>query len=208
MKTTSKIALTALLISGLGLAGAASAQAGGRGRGGCTQDGPGACDQDGGPGACGHRGGRRGHRGRGPGRHHGPGMHHRGGPGHLLGMMRGLDLTEAQEIALVKARRQLRAGRMPKQQLRQANANELLKQLKSGAPSKQALYAAADQRAERRTAREHARIDAFLSVYETLTPAQKQQLAAQLEARMARRQAAMNGNRRRTDASPLPTESY
>lgn len=100
----------------------------------------------------------------------------------LMRLFRGLDLTEAQEIALVKARRKLRED-APKNDQGAADKKTLVDQLKSGSPDKTVLYGLADARAERKKARAHAQIDAFLSVYATLSPEQKQQLAERAERR-------------------------
>lgn len=192
--------LTTLLIGGLTVAAGADAQPCDGSRGGQMGQG---CMQ----GQMGHHG--RGHRGGCMGRH--GKMGRRGGqmrPGaaKLMRLFRGMDLTEAQDIALLKARRSLRQSQMPKAELQAANQKTLVEQLKSGAPDKSVLYGLVDARAARKTARERAQVDAFLSVYATLTPAQKQLVAqrAELAQQRGAQQQQMGRGRGRRNLSPVP----
>lgn len=133
-----------------------------------------------------------------------PGHGRCGGPKgpHLLGMFRGLELTEAQEIALVRARRSLRSLHESHRAEGKAAAETMLTQLKAETPSKDALYALADQRSASMNSDSRAEIDAFLSVYATLSAEQKTKLTTRMEEHQKR----MQENKQKGPPPPPPAE--
>lgn len=108
-----------------------------------------------------------------------------GGPGRgqmsMLDMFSSLSLTDSQEAALSSARSKLRSQRSGSSD-RGPGQGALSTQLKSQELDVSALY----EEVEARATQQKAEIDAFASVYETLSSSQKEQLAEQLSSRSSR----------------------
>lgn len=114
----------------------------------------------------------------------GPWGHHRGGPGGGGGLMRGLmhmidelDLSEQQELELVRIRRSARSERKAMHEAMQADVDALIEMLGDGEVDKDAVHARIDAMMARASGRAHAMADRALAFHTTLSPEQKQKLA-------------------------------
>lgn len=120
--------------------------------------------------------------GPGGGRGGGPGGQGGKGPGAMMmRMFNGLDLTEAQEVQLVRIRRELRAEREAMQATRQADRAAMQAELSKDTPDAAVLHQLADKRLEHQRAKSHAMIDKMLAFRATLSPEQKAQLTKKME---------------------------
>ena len=123
----------------------------------------------------------------------GPGGHGHGGPHRLLKLIEKLDLTETQRKLLdgfrAEAKKKHHARHAQRIETKRALADEIEK------PQADAtrLKALADQHVEAMRQNLHDRIDDFAKLHQTLTPAQKQELARQL------RQMAERGKKHRSE---------
>jgi Spy/CpxP family protein refolding chaperone len=162
MKNThsSRLLLASTLAATMALGGVALAQ-----------PGPGACQ---GGGDCMGQGPGRGH----GGRHGGPGG--MGPAGKLLRLMETLDLTEQQEVALVRLRRELREEGKANFEARKADRVAMAAELAKATPNAAVFHQHLDQRLERQRVQGHAMIDKVLKFHATLSPEQKQALAERL----------------------------
>lgn len=111
----------------------------------------------------------------------GPGHHGRGGPMKMLRLMEGLDLTEQQELELVRIRRALREERRAARAEMQARVKALVAELDQETPNPQLFHAFIDDVSARRTKAMHDTVDRFLKLHATLTPAQRAELSEKLE---------------------------
>ena len=161
---TSRILLASTLAATMALGGLALAQPGPGGGGGQCMGGD-CMGMGGGPGG---RGGR--------------GMH--GGmmnpAGKLLRLMGTLDLTEEQEVALVRLRREMRDFRQANDPIRQAEQKTLAAELAKPNPSAAVLTDLLDKRLDRQKAHGRILIDKVLKFHATLSAEQKQALAERL----------------------------
>lgn len=161
---TSRILLASTLAATMALGGVAFAQPGPGGGGGMCMGGD--C-----MGGGGGRGGGRGMRG-------GGGMMNPAGK--LLRLMGTLDLTEAQEVALVRLRREMREFRQANDPIRQAEQKTLAAELAKPNPSAAVLTDLLDKRLDRQKAHGRILIDKVLKFHATLSAEQKQVLAERL----------------------------
>ena len=114
-------------------------------------------------------------------RANGPRAHGRGVPGFGMGrglhrMLRAMNLTEAQEIALVKASRGVREEGRRLIKDHRAQAKSLVAAVVEDRVDGDAMHAKLDEMAAQRVALAHEAVDAFLSIEQTLTPEQRSQL--------------------------------
>jgi Spy/CpxP family protein refolding chaperone len=109
-----------------------------------------------------------------------PDGHGHGGPHRLMKLVEKLDLTEAQQDLLdeirLEAMKSRKANRAKKMEAMQALAAEIEKPQ----VDQTKLQALADQHIELMRQNLHARIQGFAKLHQTLTPAQKKELADQL----------------------------
>ncbi len=100
----------------------------------------------------------------------------RGGGFPLMRIMRHLDLTEEQEIQAVKIRRAMREKRKAAREQRRATLSQVHAELGKETPDPQILHAAIDQAAAQMTAGMHEAVDQFLTLHQTFTPEQREEL--------------------------------
>jgi len=117
---------------------------------------------------------------------HGPRAHGRGGHGFGMGrglhrMLRAMDLSEDQEVALVRASRELREEGQRLMTAHRAEAQALAEAVAEDRVDGAAMHAKLDAMAAERVALGHKAVDVFLSIEQTLSPEQRSQLQDKVE---------------------------
>lgn len=114
-----------------------------------------------------------------------------GGPAaKMLRAMGDLDLSEAQEVQLVRIRRELRKEHKALRTSMKEDRKTAFAEMKKDSPNPQLLHDMLDRHAAARTALAHKALDRALTFHRNLTPAQKAQLTEKMqrfEKRMKRR---------------------
>ncbi len=119
----------------------------------------------------------------------GPGGHgrfaHRGGRMGMMGAMPGLrllhlaetlNLSDEQELAAIKMRREIREEAQQNRQQMASIFSDVLIELEKPEPDAARLHQIVDQTSARMTKLAHASVDKYLKFQRTLTPEQRQQL--------------------------------
>ncbi|MEM1025490.1 MAG: periplasmic heavy metal sensor [Myxococcota bacterium] len=113
-----------------------------------------------------------------------------GGPGGLgrglHRMLRAMDLTEAQEVELVKASRPLREEGRRMMETHREQAKELARAVGENRVDGASIHASLDEMAAQRLALAHKAVDVFLSVEQTLSQEQRAQLQDKVERWLSR----------------------
>lgn len=121
--------------------------------------------------ASAHPGGGGGHRGKGMG----------GGPAKkMLRLMSSLDLTEQQEVQLVRIKREMRKEMKDLRMATRADRKAAFEELSKDDPNAQRFHDMIDRHSKARVALMHKAIDRVMAFQRTLTPAQKQELQKKL----------------------------
>lgn len=115
----------------------------------------------------------------------GPGGHRgmrEGGPAmRLLRAMEDLDLSEQQEVQLVRIKRELRKENKDLRTAMRADGQATFTELQKETPNAQRLHEMLDRHTAARTAAMHKALDKVLAFHATLTPAQRTQLQEKLQ---------------------------
>ena len=108
--------------------------------------------------------------------HGGPGA--RGGFGamRLMRFIHDLDLTEAQEVKVVRLRRQLRETHQAQREAMRSDMDAVMSELEKPTPDRAAIRATVDRALERMRTNAYQAVDAFLDLHATLTPEQRAQI--------------------------------
>ena len=110
---------------------------------------------------------------------------HRAGFGGMIGprifkTLRAIDLTPEQDKIAVKMRNELRNKRKAVKKENQAQAKEVLRELKKPTPDAKRLHALAAARMRQRQEMMHTSIDRFLSLHATMSDAQRAEFVLRL----------------------------
>lgn len=117
-----------------------------------------------------------------------PGGHHGGPPVMKLGkLIASLDLTEAQESALLDLREDMVSEFKASRSDHKDELEAIVSGIKSGSVDRDAVHALIDTAAAERTALAHQATDRVLDIYDTLSPEQKTVLQERLDDIEARR---------------------
>lgn len=106
-------------------------------------------------------------------------------PAGLLALFYALDLSVEQELALLRAQSRLRRQREAQREAWREGAVCL----SHGVLDREAMYALVDRKAEAKKRAQRAEVDAFVDLFELLSPPQKAEVAARVEAGALRMQA-------------------
>lgn len=111
-----------------------------------------------------------------------PGSHHGGPPVMKLGkLIASLDLTEAQEAALLDLREDLFAEYKATRSDHKDELEAIVSGIKTDTVDREAVHALIDTAAAERTALAHQATDRVLDLYDTLSPEQKVKLRERLD---------------------------
>jgi Spy/CpxP family protein refolding chaperone len=111
-----------------------------------------------------------------------PGGHHDGPPAMKLGhLIASLDLTEAQEAALLDLREDLASEFKTSRSDHKDEMESIVSAIKSDTVDREAVHALIDAAAAERTAMAHRATDGVLDIYDTLSPEQKTLLIERLD---------------------------
>ncbi|MCA9566662.1 MAG: periplasmic heavy metal sensor [Myxococcales bacterium] len=131
----------------------------------------------------------------GPGGPGGPGGH---GPGHaMIRAIHELDLTDAQRQSIREILEDGREERMDGRDEHRAFMEQIKAELLSDAPDVKRLHQLVDKQHAEQLSRAHDRMDDMLAVAAVLTPAQRVELSAKLDAMRDRMEERMDDRRER-----------
>jgi len=131
---------------------------------------------------------------RGPhGEHHGAGHGPFGPAARFLHMVSSLDLSPAQQTKVAAIRDAGRAEMRAGVAAHMADGDALVAAVRAGRHTRAEVHAKVQQRAEEREAKAHDFADQLFDLYETLTPAQREALADEMEERLARAEERLEG---------------
>lgn len=105
----------------------------------------------------------------------------------FLRMLGDLDLTEAQELQAVRARRLVRDEMKEAHEATAASMGRVIAELEKPAPDAGAIHGVADEALGRLQKIVHLAIDQYLALHATFSPEQRQQVAAQAKEMNERR---------------------
>jgi uncharacterized membrane protein len=121
------------------------------------------------------------------GGHGGGGPHGWGGPMALMQLVNRLDLSDQQELQLIKIRKSMhQEGKQARQEM-QANISQIADELEKPAPNASKIHGVADQAMQRFSKVVHGAIDQFLTLHATLTPDQRETLVQSIREHQAQR---------------------